>query len=260
MGTDKDWEKWGATDPYFGVLSSERFHANKVDAEAKRDFFLSGEEHVEYLLATIRNNFDAEFIPRNALDFGCGVGRVAIPLAKYAERVVGVDISTSMIAEARKNCESLGVNNIAFVLSDDNLSLVTENFDLIHSYIVLQHIPWLRGRRILQSLAERVEPGGYLSIHFLTSCNASQFIRALVRMRYVFPPLNWGRNAIKRRPLFEPAMQLHVYNLQDVLNDLKARNFATTLQVTTPSSDAFEFSSVFLFARCMPPNTSLSSP
>jgi hypothetical protein len=39
MSTDKDWEKWGSRDPYFGVLSSEKFRRGKLDQKAIDEFF-----------------------------------------------------------------------------------------------------------------------------------------------------------------------------------------------------------------------------
>lgn len=37
-----------------------------------------------------------------ALDFGCGVGRLTRALAAFFDRATGVDISSSMIEEAKK--------------------------------------------------------------------------------------------------------------------------------------------------------------
>lgn len=249
MSTDNDWEKWGATNPYYGVLSSDKFHIHKLDKAARENFFSSGEKHVESVIETVQQSLDTEFCPNTILDFGSGVGRLVIPFSRNANHVVGVDISPSMIAEAKKNCEAADARNISFVLSNDDLSQVTEEFDLIHSYIVLQHIPWKRGRVILHSLAKQVAPGGVLAVQFLTSCNAPWVIRALVRLRYLLPPLNWIRNIIRRRPIFEPAMQLHVYDLQEVLADLNALNITSLVQIERPSSNQFEFNGVFLYAH-----------
>jgi SAM-dependent methyltransferase len=247
MGTDKDWEKWGATDPYFGVISSEKFRKDSLDAGAKAEFFASGSEHVERVLRLIREHFDPAFQPRTALDFGCGVGRLVLPLAARTERTLGVDVSPSMLAEAAANASAAGVTNVAFALSDDALSNVADRYSLIHSYIVFQHIPWARGRTLIQQLADRVEAGGVLAIHLFTATSAPKLVRAVVRLRYALPPLNWMRNALKGRPLFEPPMQLNVYDLPTVLADLKARGFDTPVCIDEP---AFEgFTGVFLLAR-----------
>jgi len=66
-------------------------------------FFESGRGHVEAVLASCKRYFGEGFQPRRLLDFGCGVGRVLLPFAELCEAVVGVDISESMLAEARRN-------------------------------------------------------------------------------------------------------------------------------------------------------------
>ncbi len=249
MGTDKDWERWGAEDPYFGVLSSDRFRKNRLDETVKKEFFATGSNHIERVFWLINKNFNQAFQPNRALDFGCGVGRIALPLAERTAHTVGMDISPSMIAEAADNANSAGITNVSFVLSDDEFRNVVGEFSLIHSCLVLQHIPWARGRSVLQRLADRVEPGGYLAVHFFISSSAPNLVRAAVRLRYALPPLHWLRNLIKRRPIFEPVMQLHIYNIDRVIGDLKARKFDTPICSSEPDMDGFK--SVFLIARRM---------
>lgn len=187
MSTDKDWEKWGATDPYFGVLSSEQFRAEKIDRSARDRFFDSGRIHVERVMETIREHFDPRFSPVSVLDFGCGVGRLVIPFAASSVRVTGIDVSPSMLSEAARNCDAANVKNVTLAPSTD-ISRSIGQFDLVHSYLVFQHVSWARGRLLIQALSERVQPGGYLAIHFFTSCNAPKAVRLLVRLRYMFPP------------------------------------------------------------------------
>lgn len=247
MRTDKDWEKWGSTDPYFGVLSSERFRRGKLDKNAIDDFFASGEEHVDKVFQLVSETLEAQFKPKSALDFGCGVGRLLLPIAKRTERCLGVDVSPSMLREAARNVESAGIANVDFALSDDRLSKVTNTFGFVHSYLVLQHIPWRRGRYIIQRLSEKVESGGYLVTHFFVSTAASKLVRAAVRLRYAIAPLHWARNLMKRRPLCEPAMQLHVYDLSAVLRDLTARGFESPGIFDEPVMNGFR--NVYLVAR-----------
>jgi 2-polyprenyl-3-methyl-5-hydroxy-6-metoxy-1,4-benzoquinol methylase len=248
VGTDRDWEKWGATDPYFGVYSRERFRTETMTREARDEFFESGDQHIENVLRALRRTFDATFNPKSALDFGSGVGRLVIPLAKRTERVTGVDVSASMIAEAKRNCSKAQVSNVTFVESDDVLSRVHDSYDLVHSYIVLQHIAWRRGRTILQALADRVAPGGCLAVQFLIGHESPAIIRGLVHLRYIFPPANWLRNVLRGRPIFEPAMQLHVYDLKVIKRDLEDRGFTLTHE-----KDPWEGTrSVMLYARRRP--------
>lgn len=245
--TDRDWERWGESAPYFGVLSADKFREENLSSSAKEDFFASGEAHIESVFRCIEAMRGEPFRPQGALDFGCGVGRLAIPLSSRSGQVFAVDISQSMIAEAQRNCDARGVTNILFLKSDDRLSKAPDNLDLAHSYLVLQHIPPARGNEIIRQLANRVRVGGYLAIQFYTLSNASRLIRGLVRLRYLFPPANWIRNILKSRPVFEQAMQLHTYDLSRVLRFLRSSGFPeATLYFDT--EDGGNFESVFLIA------------
>ena len=245
MRTDKDWEKWGVTDPYFGVCSDDKFHTDAMTPEARASFFQSGEIHVAQTWQRIEHSFGVGFSPMTVLDFGCGVGRLMIPFARRAPRVVGVDISPSMLAEAKRNCADAGVSGVEFVQSDDGLSRIQGEFDLVHSHIVLQHIPWVRGRTIVATLAGHVAPNGVLAVQLLSSYDASPLVRALVKLRYAFPPANWLRNLLRGKPVFEPAMQLHVYDLDEVKRHLNDNGF-TCVQVDERLDG---FRSTLLYAR-----------
>src|SRR5215475_14713724 len=139
--TDRTWKKLGEIDPYYSVLAHPRFRAAATEGEIRREFFMSGENHVESFFAIIRETLDPEFAPRRALDFGCGVGRVTIPLARRVEQVVGVDVSDSMLIEANKNCEEAGIRNVTLLRSKDGLENLPGCLDLLHSFIVCQRIP-----------------------------------------------------------------------------------------------------------------------
>src|SRR5947209_8593800 len=97
--TDRDWEFFGRTDPYWSVFTQERYRRANLTEDAVRDFFASGEQHIDFVLATVRDHLDGGFAPRSALDFGCGVGRMVVPLARRCGRVVGVDVADAMLAE-----------------------------------------------------------------------------------------------------------------------------------------------------------------
>lgn len=164
MNTDTEWEKWGRQDPYFGVITAERFRSDRLNDEALAEFFASGEHHVDGVLRSCRTYFGAEFAPKRILDFGCGVGRLVVSFAKGAEEVVGVDVSDAMLAEAARNCASRELHNVQLTQSDDQLSRVSGNFDLIHSAITLQHIDVTRGRRIVQRMLQLLAPGGVMAV------------------------------------------------------------------------------------------------
>ena len=161
MSTDKAWEKWGQQDPYYGVISDPKFRNNNLTAAAKNEFFAAGDNDIQRLFQIIEKFIYPNFTPRNALDFGCGTGRLTIPLAKLVPQVVGIDISDAMLAEAKQNCQDRNIQNANLFKSDDSLSaLQTNKFDLIHTVIVLQHIPVERVRIIFEHLLSLLNAGG----------------------------------------------------------------------------------------------------
>lgn len=177
MSTDIEWERWGQCDPYYGVLTDPKFRSSALTAQSKQEFFDSGRIHVGYVLDMCRLYIDPAFSPKRVLEFGCGVGRLVIPFAEMAGEVTGVDVSPSMLAEAARNCNERGLDNVALVRSDETLSATSGQFDLVHSCIVLQHIDVPRGRNLFAQLVDRVQPGGIgaLQVTFGLDLYASTF-------------------------------------------------------------------------------------
>jgi len=159
----------GPSRAYFGVITDSKFRSSEMTEQARQEFFESGRWHVNYVMQIIRRKVDANFEPKRVLDFGCGVGRLLIPFAGIAKQVFGLDVSQSMLQEARRNCEVNGVTNVHFLHSDDTLSSLSGGFDLIHSCIVFQHIPVERGRLIFARLLHHLRPGGVGAVQFTYS-------------------------------------------------------------------------------------------
>jgi len=166
IDTDRDWEKWGARDPYFGVLTNPDYRRENLDDAKKEEFFVSGRTHVDHVLRACRERIDATIQPRRVLDFGCGVGRVTFAFAATSETVIGLDVSDSMLREAERNRQERHIENVTFLKSDDTLSQAKGTFDFIHSFIVFQHLEVHRGRTIFAQLIDRLAPGGIFAAHF----------------------------------------------------------------------------------------------
>lgn len=72
------------------------------------------------------------------VDVGTGTGVVALELAPYVDRVVGVDISTGMLEEARRKARERDVDNIEFrrgrfrELGVDDADVVVSSFAMHH--------------------------------------------------------------------------------------------------------------------------------
>ncbi|MEP6938979.1 MAG: class I SAM-dependent methyltransferase [Rudaea sp.] len=131
------WGVLGEDDPLWAILSDPQKRGGGWDLDA---FFASGEAEVAALLQAC-DHLGLAHARGTALDFGCGVGRLSRALATRFDRVVGVDISASMLAHARRlNADRA---NIAFVenAAADLRFVADRSVDLIYSVITLQHAP-----------------------------------------------------------------------------------------------------------------------
>jgi SAM-dependent methyltransferase len=227
LSTDRDWEDWGRRDPYYAVLTDPKYRCDKLTEAAKSEFFDSGRVHANHVMSVIRRHFDADCAPKRVLEFGCGVGRVLIPLAEVAQQVVGLDVSPSMLQEAKRNCEERGITNVELLASNDELSLVTGVFDLIHSYIVFQHIPVVRGRAIFSKLLQHLKPGGvgalqltYSKRHFASTYgidpNDSRCRSTVPKSKGKVDKGKVDKGKVDKGKV-DPEMQMNAYNVNELL-------------------------------------------
>ena len=212
--SDRGYEKAAKIDPYYAVIPHAHYVRSKLTDSSLQEFFKTGEGHVESVMATIRSHFDAGFAPRRVLDYGCGVGRLLVPLARVAERAVGLDISVSMLEEAGANCDRLGIRNVELLLADDDLTSLRGKFDLIHSTIVFQHIPPKRVDKILRGLLSHLEPGGFGSLHFVFWSPPK--LRAARSLMKILPLGNAIANFIKGRPLGFGYIGLYEFSMDQI--------------------------------------------
>lgn len=217
--SDSSWKKYGSKDPYYGVLSDEMYRKQNLNQASLEEFFESGQSHINHVLSVVEEHFGNKLMAA-ALDFGCGVGRLVLPLSRIYTKVSGVDVAPSMIEEAHKNCQAFDVNNVNFFRSDDQLSEVNGEYDLVHSVIVLQHIPRRRGEKIIRRLMQLTKPaGGILVIHVNLTRNASVIRKVINYGRRNFWPLDWFVNFTQGKSINEPFMQMNSYNLTRIILD-----------------------------------------
>jgi SAM-dependent methyltransferase len=248
--SDESWRQFGKKDPYFGVLTAEQFRKENLNEAALLDFFASGETHIAGILEIASRLLATDLEMGNALDFGCGVGRLVLPLARRYRHITGIDISEDYIAEATRNCQKQGITNVDFRESIEQLALEERRFDLAHSAIVFNHIPWSRGRRIIGGLYALLNPGGVMAIEVMHRHKRGR-LRPIARWaRRSFAPFNWLANVLQRRPVFEPLMQGNAYPLDDLLPFL-AEMGAEFIHVR-PNATTGGQSFAFIFCRKPP--------
>lgn len=222
--SDNEWEALGRSDPYYGVLSHERFRKAKLTDTALNEFFTSGQEHVDFLLATIRASLDSNYSPRRALDFGCGLGRCAIPLARLCQSVVGVDVSDSMLRQAKQICEQHSVHNLELRKADDRLSNVSGSFDLVHAFLVFQHIHPSRGEKIFTRLIQLLSNDGIAVVQVVYHREEPAYLRLLGKLRRHLPGVHNAVNLLSGKSFSEPLMEKNVYDLNRLIATLHQNN------------------------------------
>lgn len=96
------------------------------------------------------------------LDVGCGVGRWSRFLAARGALVFGVDLSPTMIAQARRRAAEQGVEErCRFAVADLSRLDLGERFDLVLGVTVLQHILEPAAcRAALAAMESHLAPGG----------------------------------------------------------------------------------------------------
>lgn len=213
--SERTWEKMGKMAPYYSVLVAEEFKPENLSDTNLSAFFDSGREHVTRLMQIVRD-FRPGFIPRSVVDFGCGVGRVTIPLAEACSRVIAVDISESMLQEARKNCESRRVNNVTFMTTREFLCLPESSVGFVHSFIVLQHIPTAEGYTLIAKLISILEDGGVGAIHVSFGDDRSRLRRILSWIKINVPGAAQLHNLLRGQPVNYPPMRMNSYRLDRI--------------------------------------------
>lgn len=211
-----DWKNFGVIDPYFGVLANDRFKADRIDAAALDEFYASGVTHIDKVHAVLDETFG--FAPKGmALDFGCGTGRLTNALAARYESVVGLDIAPGMLERARADSAKRGIDNITYANSTDPSRLQPETYDMVHTYIVLQHIPTKIGEAVIRNLVKAAKPGGVGAIHFTYGHAARPLIAGIKNLVKQTPGLREIGNLMVGRRADYPAMQMNDYAIPRVL-------------------------------------------
>ena len=246
--SDKQWKQYGGLDPYYGVLAEEHYRKGNLDQAGLDRFFRTGEEHVEHVLNVVEAIFGSVPVGR-ALDFGCGVGRLVIPMAKRFGEVMGLDISEAMLREAKENCERRGVGNAVFELSDEALSQARGRFQFIHSFIVFQHILPRRGLALFERLVDLLEPGGIGAVQFCYHIELPWGTALKRRLLRLFPWLHLLLNIAKGRPLRYPLMEMNEYDCNRILALLQSRGIR---EVHTEFTDHGGHWGIFIYFKSAP--------
>jgi SAM-dependent methyltransferase len=99
------------------------------------------------------------------LEIGCGLGRLMKPIAGRCRKVIGVDVSSEMIAYGRDYLE--GVPNVELQVNDGcSLPMVPDgSVDLVYSILAFQHMTLVEVvESYLAEIARVLKPQGFCRI------------------------------------------------------------------------------------------------
>jgi SAM-dependent methyltransferase len=119
-------------------LGSARYLAAETAVD---EFWASGEQAASAVDATLQRcqfQIDATAI---CVEYGCGVGRVTIPLSHRFSHVHAYDISENHLKIAQARSHELKRKNITFHLRSEDVTNALQKYDVFYSALVFQHNP-----------------------------------------------------------------------------------------------------------------------
>ena len=243
---DPAFEAFAAREPYYAVLSAPKFLRQHLTSATRDEFFASGDKLVAALFETIRLRLAPHFAPANILEYGCGLGRLAFPLARQAARragtVTAVDWSRAMLEHARAEAAARAIANIRFappaeIASDRAADSRPLQFDFVVSYLVLQRLRARDGLALIGALVDRTAPGGIVALQFPYATHAAPAVRALRRTRATVPFANAAGNILQGKPASQPYVRTETYDVRDVLAELERAGLTQLLVVFDDHAD-----------------------
>ena len=248
FASSKQWRRYGELDPYYGVVASPQYRRDRLDDNARAEFFDSGRRDVSEVLDLLDEYVPADRPIRRVLDFGCGTGRLVLAFASVAvDQVLGVDVSPAMLAETNRNAVRAEFANVETRLTDD-LGQDDVEFDLVHSQLVFQHIRPRLCQPLISSLLRRVRPGGRVAFH-VTTRPVTRIGRAyfFATRRLPFIARLW--NLVRRRPWNYPLQEMHSYDIDSLVRLFAEEGFAATIVVPVTGHRRMDYHAVWLLSR-----------
>jgi SAM-dependent methyltransferase len=160
--TERTWTKMGVEEPYWSVLSVERFKGQRDPGfSGEGEFLASGGQQLALAEAALRRAGVDPAKVKTCVEYGCGVGRVTAHLARRFSHVHAFDISASHLARADVLLKAGKLTNVTLhhVRRPADVLAMPE-VDLILSIIVLQHNPPPLIGFLVDTFLSRLSSGG----------------------------------------------------------------------------------------------------
>lgn len=233
-----DWEALARREPYFALLTDEGGTCAESGGLSRAEFLASGEADVAALLGSIAQLLGRELRFESTLDFGCGVGRLTIPLARRSTAIIGCDIAPTMLLHARANLAEAGRSDARLLLLDELSELPERSITLIVSLLVFQYIPRRQGLILLRALLRLLAPGGVAAIHLMLEPAGTRLRRyARSVRRRSRDGHRWEEVRAPRGPLAS-FTKIHLYDEGSLLREIRDSGCRLAGQLALHHGDA----------------------
>jgi SAM-dependent methyltransferase len=192
----RTWQQLGEDDPLWAVLTDPTKRHRRWDPA---DFFATGEREIADVETKLQTLGIAP-ARHLALDFGCGVGRLTRALATRYERVIGIDVAASMIAEARRLNADFPAASFTLNERADLSVIASDSVDFFYSDLVFQHMPPELALGYIGELGRVLRAGGVAMFQVPSAPPARSTVA-----RFARAAAKRARNRLSRTP----RMQMH---------------------------------------------------
>lgn len=134
------------------------------------------------------------------LDLGAGTGEVAVPMAKYFEKVDAVESQAEMIDEGKQRAKKANVSNIAWhEMTAEEFAYKPETYRFVTAGSALH---WMDGEKVLSDVYKALVPGGGVAIitgrSVMTGEEKWQKVTVEVIKKYLGEKRRAGKSAFKK--------------------------------------------------------------
>jgi ubiquinone/menaquinone biosynthesis C-methylase UbiE len=185
------WETLARKSPMWAACTKGKRH---VDWQLD-EFLATGDQEVSWASSVARERQIYPIRRSLAVDFGCGPGRLIGALRKKFGRVVGIDISLTMLSLAQSTHREDGVS-----FSESTKQLQSDSADLVYSTFVLQHLRQDQVDECFREFTRILHPGGLLIFQYPARPRWT-----LPGIAFLLLPTTW-LNAVQRHILHYPAI------------------------------------------------------
>ena len=218
----EDWNLRAREDFYLAIVSGTSGDEAAFQASGERD----ATELVDFLATDGISDW-------RVLEYGCGVGRLMVPLLNRFKEIHGIDISDEMVRIGRER--NAGRSGLHFhVIEDGKLPLPDKSFDLVYSFAVVQHMPKEDFREILPEIARVLNPGGWFAFQLVRPYTVRRRAQAL----FGLDQLSW-RNS--KGSKFPDTRRRRYYTHGQLRRLLKQNGLRWIRSAITPSDHLHEY-------------------